>query len=791
MFFRILKKELKRKKTLNMILFLFITIATMFLASSVSNLITVMGAVDHFIAISKVPDNFAVAISDGKNEDIIESYLQKAEEVTDYEVIKGFNIDNEGIDIQNSQSNNKKYERMNSLALQPVPENFMKVFDINGNPLVLKPGEIALSKLEAEENQLSIGDKIKITIGEVEKEFTVKTLTKDVVFGSAMMGFKRHFISQEDFCAYENQKETVYTKTYCVNYTDKDTFQKKWQKQNFSILSTVDKDIIPMCYVFDMLMAGVLIIVSICLIFISFFVLRFTIVFTLQGDFREIGIMKAIGLKDRGIKGIYLIKYLILSLTGAIAGLLLSFPFGKMLLEQVVVNLVIDTEKNTMWVSVLCAIGIVIVVLLFANSCTGKLKKFTAIDAIRNGSNGERYKAKNALKLWKRKTMQPGFYMACNDILSNPKRFITLAMTFCIGTLLILLPLSAVHTLTGENIISLFSMCPSDVYVDNGKSDEYLEKKDFAVLEKDLNDMENTLKKHGITAKAGTDLGFSIPCYGNDKEELVTYFTLQEFGGWDRSYTILEGREPKASDEMMITAITAEEMGVGIGDTITYQYPDREQEFIITGTFQSMMNMGHGFRVSRKANMDANYFSGFFGMQIEVEDMESDEAYEKIKEIFPNYKIMQAQGFLANMIGSIVEQLDVLILLLTVVVAAINGLITILTMKTMLSKERGDVALLKSIGFKNRSIRGWQVKRILLILTGAILIGSILSKVLAPVTIEPIFAMMGASHVELEIKPLETYLIYPAVLLFITAICAYISTAEIRKVDAKEVNTIE
>ena len=51
MFFRILKKDLKRKRTMNFILFLFIILATMFLASSVSNLMAVTGAVDYFMEI--------------------------------------------------------------------------------------------------------------------------------------------------------------------------------------------------------------------------------------------------------------------------------------------------------------------------------------------------------------------------------------------------------------------------------------------------------------------------------------------------------------------------------------------------------------------------------------------------------------------------------------------------------------------------------------------------------------------------------------------------------------------
>lgn len=787
MFFRILRKELKRKKTLNIILFLFITMATMFLASSVCNLVTVTDAVDHFIEISNVPDNFVIAIAEGQK-DSIEEYLKTSADITEYGIMDGFNINNDRISIVKSKKNNKKYQRLNSLALQPVPNDFMKVFDLQGYPLSLKKGEIALSRLEAKENQLAVGDKVKITVGEIEQEFTVAALVKDVVFGNNMMGFKRHFISQEDFDAYANQEELTYTRTYSINYENEEMFKRHWQEQNFSILSSVEKSVVSMCYVFDMLTSAILIIVSICLILIAFFVLRFTILFTLQGDFREIGIMKAIGLQDRGIAGIYMIKYLMIAAAGAAVGWGLSVPFGKMLLEQVVVNLVVTEKQQSGIISILCAVGIVSIVLLFAAFCTGKLKKFSAIDAIRSGETGERYQATNTLKLWKRKYMKPGFYMAYNDILSNPKRFLTLGITFCVGTLLILLPLSAIHTLKSDNIVELFSMASSDVYLDNGKTDDYLARKSTSFLEADLKEIEDTLKQEGITAKTGVDVGYSIPCYGSDKEEIETYFTLQEVGSWDRSYTVLEGREPEAEDEIMLTEITAEELKVSIGDTITYVYPDREQEYIITGTYQSMMNLGQGFRVSRKAELEEEYFSGMFCVQVEVPEMESEEAYQKIKEIFPDYNVMQADGFLGIMIASVTEQLDELMILITVLVLAINSLITILTMKIMFSKERGDIALLKSIGFKNRTIRKWQVIRILLILVTSIFIGTILSKILAPVIIGPIFAMMGGTQVRLVEKPIETYVLYPAILLIVTGISGIFGTLEIGKVDVKEVN---
>ena len=371
--------------------------------------------------------------------------------------------------VEAADASDNKYERTNTLCVQAVPDGYMKVFDQEDHPIALKPGEIAFSKLEAEENGLQLGDRVKIKIGEIEQEFTIAAIAKDAVFGSSMMGFKRLIISEEDFERFANQDNLTHTKIYCFNYEDKKEFNADWQKQNFNVISMIDKSLLSMCFIFDMLIAGILIIVSICLILIAFMVLRFTIVFTLQEDFREIGIMKAIGLKDSGIKSVYLIKYFGISILAASVGVILSFPFGKLLLTHSVENLVVSEVAQNIFLHILCAIVVVGVVLWFSNSSANSLKKYSAIDAIRNGSNGERYQAISRIRLWKRGWMKPGFYMALNDILSNSKRFLMLIITFCLGTLLILVPLSAVHTLTGEKIITLFGMASSDVYINNGK----------------------------------------------------------------------------------------------------------------------------------------------------------------------------------------------------------------------------------------------------------------------------------------------------------------------------------
>ena len=50
MFWRILKKDLKRKKTMNVIILLFVILCSMFAAASVNNIVALVGGLDYYFA---------------------------------------------------------------------------------------------------------------------------------------------------------------------------------------------------------------------------------------------------------------------------------------------------------------------------------------------------------------------------------------------------------------------------------------------------------------------------------------------------------------------------------------------------------------------------------------------------------------------------------------------------------------------------------------------------------------------------------------------------------------------
>ena len=50
---------------------------------------------------------------------------------------------------------------------------------------------------------------------------------------------------------------------------------------------------------------------------------------------------------------------------------------------------------------------------------------------------------------------------------------------------------------------------------------------------------------------------------------------------------------------------------------------------------------------------------------------------------------------------------------------------------------------------------------------------------------------MGATHLKIQINPLEIYCIYPLLLFVVTNLAAYLSTFSINKMNVMEINNIE
>src|SRR5690606_20684929 len=174
---------------------------------------------------------------------------------------------------------------------------------------------------------------------------------------------------------------------------------------------------------------------------IAFMCIRFTLLAKIEDDYREIGVMKCIGLRVSDIKKIYLAKYTAISAAGSILGFALSFVFKGMLLENI--RLYMGGSENSFFSYVLGIIGILLVFLAIIAYVNGVLKRFrniSAADAIRFGTMQDKTAGKNRFALSENRLLNTNIFLGIKDVLSRKRLYATMLAVLVISAFIMIVP---------------------------------------------------------------------------------------------------------------------------------------------------------------------------------------------------------------------------------------------------------------------------------------------------------------------------------------------------------------
>lgn len=790
-FFHILKRDLKRKKVMNIILFAFLILVSMLMSSSVNMLYTTSTAIEHFKKESNTADNIVLTFNDEKNNESMEEWIDSNPMLKDSQMENLIYVTADNLKIPS------KYGELKddvSIYLSKLPRKYNTVFNQDNTSFELQEGEVGIPMLIAEQYGLQIGDNIEIKFGDYQKELTIKYFVKDVVFGSGLMGIKRIIVNDKDYEDFSINETVIINlwsliKSDHVSYHDVD---KDFNKNSIMSIYTFDSSTVSFTYIMDLVLAGIMIIVSIFLIFISFLILRFTIVFTFEEDFKEIGIMKAIGIKNKGIKKIYMVKYLSIALVGGSIGFLIGIPFASYLLKSISSLIIMRT---TFFNYILSACSVIFVILLtigFCYLCTRRINKMSAIDAIRQGSTGERFTSKRKLKLHLMKHIKTSHFLAISDLLGSFRRFIILMITFILGTALIIIPTNVINTLSSNEALQLFGLINFDFYINSKKfHSEYMNESAGKLLT-DIKELEQQIKETGIDIELHPDVNLMSKVYVDKEEEVKSIASFQTLDYSADNYTYSIGSAPVLENEVAISVGAAEYFGVNIGDTIYCNMKDEAKPYIITGLYQSMMNQGYSIRYSEEHPIKIEDTNGFliFGI-INNNTEKKEEVIKELRDTYPDLDIKNGKEYVNSMMGNLTSQIGSIKNIIFILILGINFLITSLIVRMLLTKEVPEIAVLKSIGFKDKDIRNWQVTRIGIILVLSTIIGTIAGNLLGGPLTSGIFKMMGATQINLLVEPLQVYVIYPVILIFTTMIAVITNLSGVRKTKIWEINNQE
>ena len=193
MYLNILKKDLKRKKTMNVIVLLFVVLSAMFAASSVNNIIAVSTGIDYYFEKAGMSDYFVVTL-DSTNADMEQTLLNEPY-VTDLRRESALFADRTNF----KRDGEYLADTTNTIFIMSVDETKLNYFDsANEKITAVDRGKAYISGNVPKMSGIEVGDKFTVKLGDAELELEYAGFAKDAFLGSEFASNTRFILNAQD-----------------------------------------------------------------------------------------------------------------------------------------------------------------------------------------------------------------------------------------------------------------------------------------------------------------------------------------------------------------------------------------------------------------------------------------------------------------------------------------------------------------------------------------------------------------------------------------------------------------
>ena len=783
MFWRILKKDLKRKKTMNIILLLFVILCSMFAAAALNNIIAVTGGIEHYFDAADVPDVNVQMFNSGEND--------LGEKVGELACVREIRTEH-WLVVSSSKyfrHNGKKLDNFTNAAyLLSDREMAINYFDENNHIIEsVDKGCFYASASFLQDIDIKEGDEVELDVGNSHLTLKFMGRFKGALFSSGTSYPPYLIMNSADYDYLDKDEAThsINCGQLCVNTSEVDEIRELAKSYSGVVVNTREE--CKSIYLYDMLSAYILMVISIVLMFTAFVVLRFTIGFTISAEFREIGVMKAVGIDNGSIRSLYIIKYLVITVVGTLIGNFCSVPLGDMMMETVSGNLVLGSGSGAL-MGLLSSAAVVIIILLFCYGCTRRVNKLSPIDAVRNGQTGERFRRKSLLRLGHSKLPQAVF-LPVNDVLSSPKQFSIITVVFTLCILLMTIMSNFALTFKSEKLLRFFDVASSEAHIMDSEilAEVIVDQSMYKTI---IADTEKLLADNGMSGKCTMLVGAMFETSHKDKTANLAFGVIK--GETNDTLHVDKGSAPHKTDEIAVTAGALDDLGAKIGDRVTAVINDKEYEFIITGTCSSFVTQAFLYKDFDLGHLPV---TNVRGLQIHFDGSPDKEQInkniEKLRDLLDTDKVYSTSDFIDNFTG-MSDTLNAIKQMMMIITVIVTALIVILMERSFISKEKSEIALMKAVGIPNSNIVAQHTLRFVIVSVIACIISSAVLMPISNVMMNWVGNMVGdVSGLKCDFDPLEIFVICPAILIGVTVIGSFLTALYTKTIKASDTASIE
>ena len=809
MFLKMLKSELKQNKGLNTVLLIFMVAASMLIFAGTVQIYSYFTGYMHTeeqtnsSEIKFIIDSRRSRIDSRRG--VADKVFTGSENVTEYSRAEMILVPDVQIDFRNIDEAKNSAFLEKDHYITTMPERFDLVVDLNDKPFTVPNGCAALPVSLGSITGAEVGDTFRITteMGDIY-ELTICGFFKD-----QLDWWTRYIVSDEDYAVLSADSHRV-SDFYSLEL-------RKEKPEDFEIWNIEDRleaelkinNVYPRYSylrnlsdesVMTMIISVFVFLISVFMILIILMTIRFTMIAALKEEEKEIGMMRAMGVDSLAFRWLFAAKYIGFALIGGAVGILLGVPVSHILFRLFSPNTVTPGFGTMMLWGSASVLAISVVMVFFSLGVMRRINKISVIDAIHGENRGERFGNSAVLFLFKRKRMPVPLYLAVSDILKRFKRYLFLLISYTLAISIMLIIVNLRNSVVSEEF-----MCYSSCYA-----------QDFRIDFDDETLRETMIKRARSSGKSIFDLmnedfaAAGIPAEVDVARYSRAYLLIEDYdipysvyfdGTHPERYTYRKGgRAPELENEVALSYYTASQYGLQVGDTITMQMlektddnmtgTEREKQLVITGFIDAIENYGgESFAIMGEGYKDG-YPSGRMALSMSIFTAEKDKpaVIERMKELYPGAVVLNgrenAKEYLAeyDRIFALLEYImggaGIFILLL----------MTYLYLNIFITEETREIALMKSMGFTDGSIRAWQMIRILILAAAAAVIAVIFVRTAGSLFIAKLFEHLELTGFRFLPEYLFSFGIIPAVALVSVSTTALLKLSGIGSINVSSIN---
>lgn len=671
-------------------------------------------------------------------------------------------------------------------------DNSLSVFDeklreFQAAPEGLSEGEVYVPAAMKTVYGCDIGSDISVNTKNGEEKFTVKGFVEDPFLGSMSIGIKQLFISENDF-------ERLYS-----NDTDEENAAVSLIipcriihifKADGSALSVTElkKELNRECLIVDKALftqsressdeittiftetgTKMLCVYVILLIIVVMIAINHSIVTTIETEYVSLGILKAQGFTENKIRLIYIIQYFSALAVGGVLGIAASFPLTKALgkLFQPITGIMVSTNISV-GKCLLVSLSIIFICTVYIIIASRKIGTISPVRAISGGAEEIYFDSPANIPIEKKPL---SLFIALRQITSHPKAYIGTAL---IAALLIFFMIT-ITILTGgmsaNSMIEAFGALNGQA---QAKPNNHFELSDILRTEASVKEIDENASVIFSSTTYMTINETEMCCMVNSRPDIQK--------------SVLKGRAPIYNNEIMITENVSEEIGKKVGDIVTVSYGGGSAEYMITGLYQSVQDLGRCFAMSFEGAAQMCDITPDIMYITLSDDSLADSTVKMLNESYGDIleaEITEQDGYSDSMTGLI----DTLMNVLTGVIYSVSAMFALVAVHMVCSKaflrERRDSGIYKALGFTSGRLRICFALRFLILSVIGGALGAVISAMFSDRLLSLLLKNIGISCFDSKINAFTAF-----VPVLIICLCffvfAYFSSGKIRKVEIRE-----